>query len=345
MFIGRLNRLTDEMEAAGRWAAIWKALGEVLPLAIGPTAVLLSVGISVYGPRGGARGGQEFLVRLLKANYVIEIISRNMTALQYSWQQYKKFETESKNIDAVLALPDAEPLSRTTDGTIKLAHASFGWPAKPPQTYEVTAATEPGESFAAQVGDTVEGVDEQKAGETVRVKSADGKEGNMKLSALKKLPSPKLEDWPAPAPAVADVDLEISQGELVLISGPVAAGKSSLLQSLVGNTEQLAGELAVPNSVAFQPQTPILFDQTIRANILFGISDEDANEEWMAKSLEASTLSMDMDDPDSTLHAKRELTGAGQNGSELSGGQQARVALARCIYASLAGSECVILDE
>jgi ABC-type multidrug transport system ATPase subunit len=52
-----------------------------------------------------------------------------------------------------------------------------------------------------------------------------------------------------------------------------------------------------------------------------------------------------MDDPESTLHAKRELTSAGQNGSELSGGQQARVALARCIYASLAGSECVILDD
>ena len=53
----------------------------------------------------------------------------------------------------------------------------------------------------------------------------------------------------------------------------------------------------------------------------------------MQESLDASTLSMDMDDPESTLHAKRELTGAGQNGSELSGGQQARVALARCFYA------------
>jgi ATPase subunit of ABC transporter with duplicated ATPase domains len=40
----------------------------------------------------------------------------------------------------------------------------------------------------------------------------------------------------------------------VLISGPVAGGKSTLLQSLVGNTEQLAGALRVPQSVAFQPQ-------------------------------------------------------------------------------------------
>eukprot|EP01051_Picozoa_sp_SAG22_P031380 SAG22_NODE_12680_length_433_cov_0.913174_2_plen_52_part_01 len=35
------------LQIAGRWAAVWKAIGEVLPLTIGPTAVLLSVGINV----------------------------------------------------------------------------------------------------------------------------------------------------------------------------------------------------------------------------------------------------------------------------------------------------------
>lgn len=189
-------------------------------------------------------------------------------------------------------------------------------------------------------------MDDQKKDDTVRVRTVDGKtDGYVKLAELKKLPTVKHEDWVAPSPSIADVDLHINQGELVLISGPVAGGKSSLLQSLVGNTERLSGELTVPKSVAFQPQTPILFDQTIRANILFGIAEEDANEDFIQQSLDASTLRMDMDDPESTLHAKRELTGAGQNGSELSGGQQARVALARCFYASLAGSECVILDD
>ena len=176
---------------------------------------------------------------------------------------------------------------------------------------------------------------------SVRVETADGKSnGWVELSALKKLPEPKIADWPAPDAAIAGIDLQIAQGELVLISGPVASGKSTLLQSLVGNTEQLTGELRVPQSVAFSPQSPILLDQTIRSNVLFGIADEDANEAWIQQSLEASTLSLDMDDPESTLHAKRELTSAGQSGSELSGGQQARVALARCIYSALAGSEC-----
>ena len=280
-----------------------------------------------------------------------------MTSITYCRQQWKDLCVECKNIDAVLELPDSVPLERSVDGSIQATGAAFGWPAKPPVGYTVTAkdavCTPDGkaESVMLQEGDVVQSVDDQKQGtegidQSVRVKTADdAANGWVKLTALKKLPEPKLADWAAPSAGVSGVDLHIKQGELVLISGPVASGKSTLLQSLVGNTEQLAGELKVPQSVAFQPQSPILFDQTIRANILFGVAEEDANEEWIQQSLQASTLSLDMDDPESTLHAKRELTAAGQKGSELSGGQQARVALARCIYAALAGSECLILDD
>jgi ABC-type multidrug transport system fused ATPase/permease subunit len=397
MFIGRLETLTEELQAAGRVAAVWKALGEVLPLCIGPAAVLISVGIDVR------LGGKVSLVKLLTAGQYIQIISASMTALQRTVAQWKEFVIEAKSIDDILLLPDAEPLQRSADGTIRLSQASFGWPVKPPQRYEVTAkgdtpcvpaAASKANADAAvaskanadaadaadadadadvdadanananangaeatesegdlvpstlQAGDVVESVDDQKTDTTVRVRSVGGKHnGYVELSALKKLPPPKHADWAAPKAVVAELDVEITPGELVLVSGPVAGGKSSFLQSLVGNTEQLSGELTVPHSVAFQPQTPILFDQTIRSNILFGVSEEDANEDWIKESLDSSTLSMDMDDSESTLHAKREMTKAGQNGSELSGGQQARVALARCFYAALAGSECVILDD
>jgi ABC-type multidrug transport system fused ATPase/permease subunit len=346
-FVERLNKLTGEMETVGRWNAFWKTLSEVLPNTIGPTAVLISVGINVL------LGGKVELVKLLTAGSYITIISSSMQKVTESRQQWRDLCAECANIDEMFELPDSEPLKRSSDGSIRLTDASFGWPTKPPTAYKVKAdgtACAPlaaGEaSSTLHEGDVVESVDGQKKDESVRVKTKDGQaNGWVKAAALKKLPDKKLGDWPEPSPGIAGVNLHITQGELVLISGPVASGKSTLLQSLVGNTEMLGGDLAVPHSVAFQPQSPILFDQTIRANILFGIDEEEANEEWIQQSLEASTLSLDMDDPESTLHAKRELTSAGQNGSELSGGQQARVALARCIYASLAGSECVILDD
>ena len=347
-FTAKLDKLTLELERQGRWTVLWQMLAWVLPSTIGPSAVLISVGINVL------LGGSVELVKLLTAGSYISIITWSMTSITYCRQQWKDLCVECKNIDQLLELPDSAPMERTPDGSIRAQGAAFGWPAKPPATYTVTEEETPckqdgqGEPVLLKAGDVVQACEngEQEGKESARVRTADGDtSGWVKLAALKKMPEPKLSDWPAPSAGIADVDLHIEEGELVLISGPVAGGKSTLLQSLVGNTEQLGGELSVPQSVAFQPQSPILFDQTIRANILFGISEEDANEEWIQKALEASTLSLDMDDPESTLHAKRELTAAGQKGSELSGGQQARVALARCIYASLAGSECSILDD
>lgn len=346
--IDKLNTLTGELEIIGRWNAAWKTLSEVLPSSVGPAAVLISVGINAF------LGGELQLVKLLTAGQYISIITFSMQSITDSRQQWRDLCVECKNIDQVLALPDSEPLERTVDGSIRLSNASFGWPMRPPTQYTVKANDTPCDSVtegdkenaALQAGDVVASVDGQQKGRgQVRVQTADGSSnGWVQLSALEKIPEPELSDWPNPSAGVAGIDLHIAQGELVLVSGPVAGGKSTLLQSLVGNTEMLTGTIAVPHSVAFQPQSPILFDQTIRENILFGVSEEDANEEWIQQSLEASTLSLDMDDPESTLHAKRELTSAGQKGSELSGGQQARVALARCIYAALAGSECLILE-
>ncbi len=326
---------------------MWEQLAWVLPSTIGPSAVLISVGVNVF------LGGTVELVKLLTAGSYISIITWSMVSITYCRQQWKDLCVECKNIDEILELPDSPPLERTADGSIWLTDAAFGWPLKPPVSYKVIvkdtvcAHDEQGESLL-QVDDVVQSCEdkEEKQSDTTRVKTVDGKaNGWVKLAALRKLPQPKLADWPPPLACIRDVDLHIAHGELTLVSGPVASGKSTLLQSLVGNTEQLSGGMKVPQSVAFQPQSPILLDQSIRANILFGITDEDANEAWLQESLRASTLSHDMDDPESTLHAMRELTSAGQKGSELSGGQQARVAMARCIYAALAGSECCILDD
>jgi hypothetical protein len=128
----------------------------------------------------------------------------------------------------VLELPDSEPLQRSSDGSIQLTNASFGWPTKPPAVYSVTAkgttctpVTGGQQPALLQQGELVESVDGQKKGRTdVRVRTKDGsKNGWVKLSALKKLPAPKLADWVDPAAGVAELNLHVTQGELVLISG------------------------------------------------------------------------------------------------------------------------------
>ena len=68
-FIDRLNTLTDELEQAGRWNNFLKTLTEVIPNSIGPTAVLISVGVSA------ALGNPVSLVNLLTGGSFISIIS------------------------------------------------------------------------------------------------------------------------------------------------------------------------------------------------------------------------------------------------------------------------------
>ena len=160
-----------------------------------------------------------------------------MTAVTYSRQKWRDMVAECKNIDAVLALPNADPVPRTQDGTIKLTDAVFGWPCKPPDAYSINtndtawrprvAAEGGGEAAATtaplQKGEEVTHVDgKQEPGDELLVVRAGGAEGFVAKRGVTKLPAKKLADWDAASPAIAGVNLDIEQGELVLVSGPVA---------------------------------------------------------------------------------------------------------------------------
>lgn len=275
-----------------------------------------------------------------------------MNGIQKARAGWKNVAVECENIDAILRLPEAPPLNRSDDGTIHLTDASFGWPVKPATRYKVTTSTGAvafhsdnveSSTVSLKLGSQLSSVEDQTSGSKVRVMH-EGMDLWVESKDVTKLPEIPPAEWSSPAPSISGCNLQVKPGELVLVSGPVAAGKSTLLESLVGNTELLAGGMEIP-TIAYQPQTPILFDDTIKANILFGISPDDIDERYLQISLVASTLISDFDDPESTLHAKRELTGCGNGGSELSGGQQARVAMARCFYAALHGAQAVILDD
>lgn len=152
------------------------------------------------------------------------------------------------------------------------------------------------------------------------------------------------------APAVKTVltglEWKPKAGELVLICGSVGAGKSSLLLSLLGETDCLAGSISLPaGPVAYQPQGPFLLDATIKENVAMGVPDSELNMESFHQALLASQLYSDFCDPKSTLNREKEDTHVGKGGTNLSGGQRARVALARTVYAVLQGAELAILDD
>ena len=157
-----------------------------------------------------------------------------------------------------------------------------------------------------------------------------------------------IDSW---GPALLDIDLQIPKGELVVISGPVGSGKSSLLKAMLGDLECTAGEFSVlPGEVGYLPQNVVLFDASIRENVLCGIdpASPEFDQHDFDLALEVAQLSDDMANPDCPLSALGDSTQVGLRGSEVSGGQRARIALARSVFAtskSGGSAEAVFLDD
>ena len=141
--------------------------------------------------------------------------------------------------------------------------------------------------------------------------------------------------WPGTLqPVLHDVSLSFPVG-LTVIGGKVAAGKTALLQVLLGELDKLAGDVDVPNEIiGYCAQTPWLQSMSIRENILFSSPLEGARYKQV---LEACALT-----PDLAGFKHGDLSNIGENGIGLSGGQKARVALARAVYSR---ANILLLDD
>jgi len=139
-------------------------------------------------------------------------------------------------------------------------------------------------------------------------------------------------------PALRDIDVCIPAGELVAIVGAVGTGKSALLQALLGELlpeETSAASVSRPKIVAYSPQVPHIAEGTLRENVLFGQALDLSRYEL---ALEAASLADDL----KVLPGGDQVT-IGARGVSLSGGQKARVSMARAAYHM--SSSLVLLDD
>ncbi|XP_028265886.1 multidrug resistance-associated protein 7 isoform X1 [Parambassis ranga] len=123
------------------------------------------------------------------------------------------------------------------------------------------------------------------------------------------------------------LNLHVKKGSLVVVVGKVGCGKSSLLAALTGELNRLSGVLFVTDREAgfgLASQEPWIQHASVRDNILFGKDYEAA---FYQAVIEACALSDDLN-----VLPNGDKTEVGENGVTLSGGQKARLALARAVY-------------
>ncbi|EUC65182.1 multidrug resistance-associated ABC transporter, partial [Rhizoctonia solani AG-3 Rhs1AP] len=170
--------------------------------------------------------------------------------------------------------------------------------------------------------------------------------------------APSATSTPRARFTISDLSLEFPDGELSLVCGKLGSGKTLLLLALLGEADILAGQLIAPRSppdalaklgqeanldnsnwivrgiCAYVPQTAWLQNDSIKNNIIFGLP---FNPERYQQTIEACALVTDFGIIEDGDEAE-----IGERGVNLSGGQKARVSLARAVYSR---ASILLLDD
>ncbi|XP_075728231.1 ATP-binding cassette sub-family C member 4 isoform X6 [Rhipicephalus microplus] len=125
-------------------------------------------------------------------------------------------------------------------------------------------------------------------------------------------------------PTLRNITATVKPGELLVVIGPVGCGKTSLLMAILGELRLSAGSAKALGRIAYASQEPWMFTGSLRNNVVF---DSTYDRERYRKVIHAAAMERDL-----YLLPYGDKTLVSDKGVSLSGGQKARVNLARALY-------------
>lgn len=149
--------------------------------------------------------------------------------------------------------------------------------------------------------------------------------------------------------AVADISLEVERGEAIAFVGHTGCGKSTLVNIILGLLSPGIGNVLINerpvrdvlqgwySKVGYIPQETYLLDDTIRANVAFGLRDEAEDDRQVWSSLKSARLDTFVKNLPEGLDSR-----IGERGVMLSGGQRQRLGIARALFKE---PDVIIMDE
>ncbi|KAK2941288.1 Multidrug resistance-associated protein [Blattamonas nauphoetae] len=333
VFIDRIENKRIMQVKASVEMVTWLYISNAIIRSI-PASVNISVIFLLVATRG--LDESEFAVFVMPNLGFLTLMTREATMLPYYIQSTQTTAISAGRIRDFLLLPEmkieerAPPSDASLSITIEGGEFKWGEAPEVPLTEEEQAE-----------------LDEKKKEEEKEVKQNKARTATVdqtEMAVESPTMSPKPSNTPSTSPSpsskkphvsvLTDMCLQIPTGSLTMVVGGVGSGKSSLAAAITGDVERVNGTVCIRGSIAFCPQIAWINNSTVRSNIVFGMPFDEAK---YADVVRVCALEKDLQ-----MLAAGDQTAIGEKGVNLSGGQKARIQLARAVYSD---RDIVVLDD